>query len=90
MRGMSDKTATVLLILVLGGTMLLCLCYLAIFVVPEAPFNPYPPSYATARIQATLQARAPVAPPSVTEATPTPTSLFGPTWTPSVTPTPTN
>lgn len=89
MRGMSDKAATVLLILAIGATMLICLCYAAIFVVPEVPFNPYRPSDATRRAERILGDNAQVfLPPE--QATETPTPLFPATWTPTITPTPTN
>jgi hypothetical protein len=86
MGGMSDRAATALLIIVVGATMLMCLCYAAIFVQPEIVFNPYPPSDATARVERTLIAMNPIQ----TFATPreTPTNFFPPTWTPTVTPTP--
>lgn len=86
MRGMSDKMATVFLILVVGFMLLTCLCYAAIFVEPEVAFNPYSPSYATARAEGTLAALAPVFEPVVV--VPTGTPLFPPTWTPTATLTP--
>ncbi len=88
MRGMSNKTATIFLILVVGLTMLTFLCYAAIFIVPEIPFNPYRPSYATARAEAAIAALQP--PAQVNNiSTATATSVFGPTWTPTNTPVPT-
>jgi len=86
MGGMSDRTATILLIMTIGATMLLCLCFTAIFIQPEIPFNPYRPSDATARAELTLVALNP--PLAFSRPTETPTPLFPPTWTPTVTPTP--
>jgi len=86
MGGMSDRTATALLVIVIGATMLACLCYAAIFLQPEILFNPYPPSDATRRIELTLVALNPT--PVIVVPTDTPEELFGPTWTPTVTPTP--
>ncbi len=83
---MSKKSATLFLVIVIGMTLLACLFIAALFVVPEAPFNPYPPSKATARVAAAMQAAAPKFVAKVP--TSTPTSLFPPTWTPTVTLTP--
>lgn len=84
---MSERVATALLAVVIGLTSLTCLCYLAIFLVPEVPFNPYPPSHATAWA-ATAN---PVIVTGPTEpASAPPTSIFGPTWTPTITPIPTD
>ena len=85
---MNDKTATASLALVLGLTMLTCLCYTAILVVPENPLNPYPPSHATARAEAIFLANNPA--PAIVPDTPAAegTSIFQATWTPTITPIP--
>jgi hypothetical protein len=85
---MSERTASVLMIIVIGLTMLTCLCYAAIFVQPEILFNPYPPSDATARAEMTLTI---LNPPQVFSP-PTTTSVpfFEETWTPTVTATSTD
>lgn len=91
MRGMSDRSATALLAIVIGMTSLTCLCYLAIFLVPNVALNPFPPEDATAwalAAQATLQPVAQVD--STPTPGPSPTSIFGPTWTPTITPIPTD
>jgi hypothetical protein len=81
---MSAKAATVLLIMVTGATLLMCLCYAAIFVQPDILLNPYPPRDATLRAEVALSTLQP----SFNISTATPTSIFGPTWTPTVTFTP--
>lgn len=84
---MSNRTATLLLVLVIGMTLLACLFIAAIFVVPESPLNPFPPSRATAQAQAIVPPA--IAPKFVAEVpTDTATPLFPPTWTPTVTLTP--
>ncbi|OQY49040.1 MAG: hypothetical protein B6242_00705 [Anaerolineaceae bacterium 4572_78] len=82
---MSNKITTVFLVLMIGSTMLLCLCYLAIFISPDIPLNPYPPVAATARVESTLIAKA------LRNLPPTPTSTgrYPPTWTPTTTSSPT-
>lgn len=89
MSRISDKVATILLIFVLGITILSLLCFAAIFIEPEVPLNPYPPSHATVRaihtVQAMLAQNVIEIPPTPT---PSPTSIFGPTWTPTITPIP--
>jgi len=85
MGGMSDKAATVLIIIFIGATLLMCLCYAAIFVQPEIIFNPYRPSDAATRISMTLIASQPTL--AMPQGTPT-EPFFEPTWTPTVTPTP--
>lgn len=90
---MTNKTATALLAMMIGLTMLTCLCYAAIFVQPDVAFNPYPPQYATARTEATLEAIQSSQVFQVNTPTPdvnaTPTSGWEPTWTPTATPSPT-
>lgn len=83
---MSSKAATALLAITIGATLLMCLFFAAIFVEPEILFNPYPPSIATARADATLAALNPA--PVVMAPTNTSEPLFGPTWTPTISPTP--
>ena len=89
MSRISDKVATILLIFVLAITILSLLCFAAIFIEPEVPLNPYPPSHATVRaihtVQAMLDENVIEIPPTPT---PSPTSIFGPTWTPTITPIP--
>lgn len=83
---MSNKAATLLLVLVVGLTLLACLLIAAVFVMPESPLNPFPPSNATAQAQTMVQPTAPKFVADVQSDTPTP--LFPPTWTPTVTLTP--
>ena len=45
-RGLSDRLAVILTLITLFVTMTLCMCYVAIFVSPELPLNPFPPSQA--------------------------------------------
>ena len=84
---MSNKAATVLLTVVIGMTLLMCLCFAAIFIEPEIPLNPYPPSIATERAELTAQALNPVLVSDQGQATTT-EPFFPPTWTPTMTPTP--
>jgi hypothetical protein len=69
---------------VTGATLLVCLCYTEIFVQPDILLNPYPPHDATLRAEIALSTLQPV----FHIPTGTPTSIFGPTWTPTITPTP--
>lgn len=81
-----DNRLTIVLIsMVLGMTVLACLCYATIFVQPNLPFNPLSPQIATEIAGATIQAIPPVqsAEPIVQLET-----GFPPTWTPSPTRTP--
>jgi hypothetical protein len=64
-------------------TVLLLLCYVAIFVNPQLPINPFPPPQADVR-QAAQHTSTPTVPPTYT-----PEPTFPPTWTPTVTPLPT-
>ncbi len=88
MRRMSDKAALALTVVLVSATMLMCLCYSAIFVVPDAFFNPYPPRLATERAEIAARKTALAMAPQVDIDTPTPTSIFGPTWTPTPSPIP--
>ncbi|MFQ5611166.1 MAG: hypothetical protein ACE5H9_03440 [Anaerolineae bacterium] len=77
---MSERAATILLALVLGLTALVAVCYLAIFIQPNLPINPFPPGRATQTRQIAVQ------PPPT--ATPTADQSYPPTWTPQPTATP--
>jgi hypothetical protein len=69
-------------------TLLVALCYLAIFVNPQMPFNPFPPLVVvvpTATTVAQTGATPTSVPPTFTVA-----PTFPPTWTPTATATPTN
>lgn len=83
---MSNKTATLFLVIVIGMTLLVCLFFAAIYVMPNAAFNPYSPDSATARAQVAVENNAPQFVVDVPTETATP--LFPPTWTPTITLTP--
>jgi hypothetical protein len=78
--------ARVLTALVLLLTGLVLACYVAIFMSPNLPINPFPPQYVMVRI--TPQGQDPA---GDTSAAPTftPPPTFPPTWTPTLTPVPT-
>jgi hypothetical protein len=67
--------------MVTGATLLMCLCYAAIFVQPDILLNPYPPRDATLRAEVALSTLQP----SFNISTATPTSIFGPTRTATAT-----
>ena len=82
---MARSTNNVLIILIamiIGVTILACLCFATIFFQPNIPFNPLSPDRAT-RVAATRQAQTPS--PTITN---TPAATFPPTWTPTMTFTP--
>ncbi len=83
---MSNKSATLFLVIVIGMTLLACLFFAAIYMMPNAVFNPFPPSAATARAQVSGENNAPKFVVDVPTETATP--LFPPTWTPTITLTP--
>lgn len=64
-----------------GVILVICMCYLLIFVNPQVAFNPFKPPIPTATLAEAL-----VLPPTWT---PTATSTPSTTWTPSITPSPT-
>lgn len=83
MSRLNNQTATILLAVVLGMTILSLLCYLTIFIQPDIPFNPLSPSRATAiAILKTSQAPVIVIPSF------TPDISYPPTWTSTPTKTP--
>ncbi|MEM7028529.1 MAG: hypothetical protein AAF629_02965 [Chloroflexota bacterium] len=86
MGNIPERTATILLVVVIGATLLMCLCYAAIFIEPEIVFNPYRPSHATARVETQIAIANPVQ--ELTIPTQTSAPFFEATWTPTVTPTP--
>lgn len=69
-----ERRLRLIAIIIAALGLLICFCYGAIFLYPEVPFNPFPPS--------TKEAQKPTDTPTV-EGTPT----FPPTWTPTSTPT---
>ncbi len=79
---LDDRLATALTAMVLGMTLLSCVCYATIFMQPNIPFNPLSPGRAT-RIAA---AQAAVTVPALPTATPD--QSYPPTWTPTLTKTP--
>lgn len=83
---MSNKIATLFLVIIIGMTLLVCLFFAAIYVMPNAVFNPYSPDDATARAQVAVENDAPQF--VVIVPTETATPLFPPTWTPTITLTP--
>lgn len=97
MEQIDNRMATALSAMVLGMTILSCICYATIYVQPNIPFNPLSPNRATAVAAAVLQASAaePVLPqPTLDQSypatwTPTPTKTPGPTKTATATRTPT-
>ncbi len=93
---LDNRLATVLLSMIMGLTILSCLCYATIFVQPNIPFNPLSPNRATAvAIQNPTAAALPAGPPATIDQsypatwTTTPTNTPGPTKTPTDTRTPT-
>lgn len=77
--------ARVLTTLVLLLTVLVLACYVAVFVNPQLPINPFPP---VARVTIPVQEPGPAGgTPAAPTFTPPPT--FPPTWTPTLTPVPT-
>lgn len=93
---LDNRTTTVLLSMVMGLTILSCLCYATIFVQPNIPFNPLSPNKATAiASQITPVVAAPPGPPPTLDQsypatwTTTPTNTPGPTKTATDTRTPT-
>ena len=88
MRKISNKAALALTVVLFGATMLICLCYAAIFVSPDVFFNPYSPKLATERAEVAAQFTAQAMAPLIKVDTPVPTSIYGPTWTPTPTPIP--
>lgn len=85
MSRVDDRTAIILLGVVLGMTLLSCLCYITIYIQPNSPFNPLSPNRATI-VAATAIARQVAVvsrPPTVT-----PDQSYPPTWTSTPTKTP--
>lgn len=78
----SNNLLIILIAMLVGLSILACVCYATIFLQPDLPFNPLRPSRATS-IAATLSAQTP----TVT-ITSTPVPTFPPTWTPTNTATP--
>jgi hypothetical protein len=65
-------------------TVLVLACYVAIFINPQLPINPFPPYVWVAAAPQVEEGRAATAVPTFT-----PPSTFPPTWTPTLTPIPT-
>jgi len=95
---LDNRLITVLLAMILGMTILSCLCYLTIFVQPNIPFNPLSPNRATVVAQTAVAAKVAAVPAAQVATpdqsypatwTPTPTNTPGPTKTPTDTRTPT-
>lgn len=82
---LDNRLTTILLSMVLGLTILSCLCYVTIFVQPNIPFNPLSPNKAT-EIAATFIAANVTTP--VTQPAPTTDQSYPATWTPTLTNTP--
>ena len=80
----SDRTLEIATVVVVVLTALALLCYLAIFINPQVPFNPFKPATPTLVAKATALPTWTPSPTPTSTNTATPT----PTWTP--TPTPTN
>lgn len=99
MANLDNRITIVLLSMIMGMTVLSCICYATIFVNPDVPFNPLSPNKATAiAAQKTAVAPTPTFPPTPTKDlatvwpatwTPTPTNTPGPTKTATNTRTPT-
>jgi hypothetical protein len=87
-----DRTLEIATVVVVVVIALVILCYLAIFINPWVPFNPFPPATPTpeqGQALATMPATwTPTATATQTE-TPTPTATWTPTPTPTDTPLPT-
>ncbi len=88
MEQLDDRLATALSAMVLGMTILSCVCYLTIYLRPNIPFNPLSPNRATAIAAAVANE---VAQQQQVLAQPTQDQSFPPTWTltPTKTPGPT-
>ena len=78
--------ARILTALVLLLTVLVFACYVAIFINPLLPFNPFPPRYVMVRTTPQGESSAGSTPAAPTF---TPPPTFPPTWTPTLTPVPT-
>ena len=93
---LDNRSTTVLLSMVLGMTILSCLCYATIFAQPNIPFNPLSPERATITASQNPTVTGPVvaSAPTLDQSYPatwttTPTNTPGPTKTPTDTRTPT-
>ncbi len=82
MARLNNNILIVIIAMLVGLSILACVCYATIFLQPEIPINPLRASRATA-IAGTVQARTPTA--TITN---TPVPTFPPTWTPTNTTTP--
>lgn len=82
MASSSNNLLVILIAMLIGLTILACVCYATIFLQPNIPFNPLSPARAT-NIASTRLAAIPT--PTITN---TPAATFPPTWTPTLTSTP--
>ncbi|MEW5958678.1 MAG: hypothetical protein AB1801_13180 [Chloroflexota bacterium] len=80
-----NRLTTVLMAMVLGMTILSCLCYVTIFVQPNIPFNPLSPNRATIVAETALAAQISSVPGPIFA---TPDQSYPPTWTTTPTNTP--
>lgn len=80
-----NRTTTVLMAMVLGMTILSCLCYVTIYIQPNIPFNPLSPNRATIVAETAIASQISSGPGAIIA---TPDQSYPPTWTTTPTNTP--